>query len=434
MKIFKLFKNSIVKQIGYYFTINVLQKTIPFLILPICSRLFTKDEMGYYLLYQTLMQIILPIMTLGVDTSVILEFHRLKKERYATFIFMSLLVALFFTVIAFIIYGVFHSSIADAIQFSDKWLFVTLLTIFPTLIYAIYLNLQRFQEKIKHYGVISILVSVLVNGGGLVLAFMTSLKWESFVISNFIGYFFVSVYCIYQLFKQGYINLKWEFKWVRDILKVGIPAALNSIGSWLGNSINRLLLNILIGTAATADYGIGATFGMIMTLIQDSINLAYVPIVFKNLNDGSQNSFNLLNKLSLLLYFAIIACGVILSLVGYYGVSLLFGTEYADTKDCIIPLVAVGCVNGLYKVHNAYISYSKRTDIIMWITVSSGVVNVLLAYLMIPQSGILGAAYSALIAQCIAYIMCMYYANKSYDMHFWEFIKTRLVNRNAKMI
>ena len=52
MGIRQTFRSKLLRDTASYSIINILDKAIPFLIMPIISRVLTKEDMGYYSLYQ----------------------------------------------------------------------------------------------------------------------------------------------------------------------------------------------------------------------------------------------------------------------------------------------------------------------------------------------------------------------------------------------
>jgi O-antigen/teichoic acid export membrane protein len=71
----KLFQHTVI-----YTGINIFDKTIPFLIIPILTRLISKEEIGLYTLYQTLFQILIPILTLSIDNTIIINYYKQNKR------------------------------------------------------------------------------------------------------------------------------------------------------------------------------------------------------------------------------------------------------------------------------------------------------------------------------------------------------------------
>ena len=83
----RIVHNDAVRNIQTYFLINVLQKSIPFLILPIFTRMLSNDDMGNYLLYQSIFQIVIPVLTLGVGSAITIEYYKLEKKVLSNYIF-----------------------------------------------------------------------------------------------------------------------------------------------------------------------------------------------------------------------------------------------------------------------------------------------------------------------------------------------------------
>ena len=356
----RIVHNDAVRNIQTYFLINVLQKSIPFLILPIFTRMLSNDDMGNYLLYQSIFQIVIPVLTLGVGSAITIEYYKLEKKVLSNYIFTSIGIALGWSILLIVLSFFLRSRLTEWLNMPYDGILYASLAAFPWMVFSTYQNILRFENNVSKYGVLALIATGLTNGLGFLLLFTTSLSWRAFAISNLIGYFLLMLYGLILLRKQQLIDVPFIKKHVYDILKIGVPSALNSIGGWLENSLSRLLLNILIGASATAVFGIASTFGMVMNLVSDSINLAYVPLVFKKLSDKTKGSRLYLLKFAAFIYGILIVIALSLCIVGYYGVIILFGNKYADSIQFVVPLVVVATINGFYKIHLAYILFYKK--------------------------------------------------------------------------
>lgn len=410
----RIVHNDAVRNIQTYFLINVLQKSIPFLILPIFTRMLSNDDMGNYLLYQSIFQIVIPVLTLGVGSAITIEYYKLEKKVLSNYIFTSIGIALGWSILLIVLSFFLRSRLTEWLNMPYDGILYASLAAFPWMVFSTYQNILRFENNVSKYGVLALIATGLTNGLGFLLLFTTSLSWRAFAISNLIGYFLLMLYGLILLRNQQLIDVPFIKKHVYDILKIGVPSALNSIGGWLENSLSRLLLNILIGASATAVFGIASTFGMVMNLVSDSINLAYVPLVFKKLSDKTKGSRLYLLKFAAFIYGILIVIALSLCIVGYYGVIILFGNKYADSIQFVVPLVVVATINGFYKIHLAYILFSKKTYIVMCITIFSGLLNLGIGYFSIQKYGVMGAVYSTLTTQTVAYILSVIISNRMY--------------------
>jgi O-antigen/teichoic acid export membrane protein len=430
--ILHLLKQKLAKDFFTYTFFSSLQKAIPFLLLPFFSRYFSEMQLGYFLVYQAIVLVAMPIMTLCVDAAIGINFYHLDTQKFSKYLTNNLFFAAFWSSVILIIALILQTWLSKILKFPAFWLLIGLMSIFPQLIFNLRQTLFRYQNKPFNYGFFALGTSMLNNGLGFILLFCTDLTWEAFVLGYLIGYCIIAIIGLILIYQDRFFNFTYRKNLIWDAIKLGVPVGLHNIGSWLSVSLNRILLNTLIGTAATANFGIGASFGMIMTLLQDSMNMAYAPFLYeklKNYNDSTQQT---LAKTTILIYMIILGVALALSVIGYFGVSFIFGETYLTTKQFIFPLVFASAINGFYKVHVNYLFYSKKTWAIAQITLLCGVINIGFLYGMIKIWGILGAVYATVIIQFISYFLITYKAHKLYPLNFVHHIKEIYKNKFLK--
>ena len=216
--------------------------------------------------------------------------------------------------------------------------------------------------------------------------------------------------CVILLYKKGYINRLFDKDLLKDSLKTGLPAAIHNVGAWLTNSFNQMLVNILIGIGATGRYGVGATYGMIVSFVHTSINKAYSPYVYNCLKEKRMPAIKTLIKK---LYILILGIFFIVSFFGLTLNDFIFGESYSDVKQFIIPLVLSSTMWGLYKIHVAFLFYYKRVWSITKITITTGLLNIPTSYFLISTFGLIGAAYAAALSSVIIYVLIYYSSQKA---------------------
>jgi O-antigen/teichoic acid export membrane protein len=270
-------------------------------------------------------------------------------------------------------------------------------------------------------------VAIVKNVLGLVLIYYFKWGWEGLIVGHLIGYFIFATYSLFSFLKQHLLTMKLKYEYVRDVVIVGAPLSLHRVGIWLGNMVNRILVMSILGAAATGSYGIGATFGMIITIVEDSITKAFVPILFEKLNDlNEKKSFEIV-KLTYSFYVFLVLISVAAVFVGYFGVGIIFGKSFEETRIFIIPIVFASMFKGFYKLHVNYIFFTKKSEKITKVTFVTGVFNIVLAYVMIRNFGLIGAAYSLLILNIVQYVFSFYIGNQLISMPWVEFFKRRIV-------
>ncbi|WP_321290262.1 oligosaccharide flippase family protein [uncultured Sunxiuqinia sp.] len=420
--ILKLRKSKVAGDSVKYTFLNFLEKAIPFLILPIITRVLPKEEVGYYVLYQAIVEIILPIMTLNIDSAILLNYYKLSSKEFKTYFTngLGLFFLYYFTI--FLFSSLFSRTIAKWISFPATWLIVIYIIAFFQFLTNIRLNLWRVEYKIKNYGFLTIGNSFLKNSLGLVFVFYTDLGWKGLILGHLIGYVTFGLFSLLSFHYDRLIRTKKSVNYITDILKVGFPLSLHRLGLWLGSTANRIIITMLIGTAATGSYGIGATFAIIVSILEDSLTKAVTPHLFdqfKRITDIDKSS---IVTLSYSIYAIIIIFSFFVFVIGYFGVGIIFGSSYNETKVFILPLILAAMFKGLYKFHVNYIFFSKKTIHITKITLITGLFNIILAYTLVQYKGLLGAAYSLLAVSILQYLFTFYIGNKLMPMPWFYFI------------
>lgn len=77
-----VFHSKLVRSIAVYTSFSVLQKCIPFLLYPLFARVFSEEDMGYYVLYQAIYVLAIPLFTLSTNTAVSVNFYKLERQNF----------------------------------------------------------------------------------------------------------------------------------------------------------------------------------------------------------------------------------------------------------------------------------------------------------------------------------------------------------------
>ncbi|GMQ27762.1 oligosaccharide flippase family protein [Algoriphagus confluentis] len=403
------FQSKLFKETSFYTSINILDKVIPFFLMPIYTRIISKEEIGYFVLYQALVQLFFPILTLSLQNAVVLNFFNLKRKEFSEYFTSSL----FFFLIAFLIISsllIYYSDIFIALSgFVKIGFYFIIVIIFLKYLTELRQGLWRNQKKLKEYGVFTIIQTILRSLFSIGFVIYFNLGWEGILLGYFIGYLLMSIYSLLSFFKDGYLNFNSVFStsYVKDAFKISYPLSLHSISAWSGTTINRVIINNVMGAKFTADFGVASTYNVISTVLFDALNKAYVPNLFERLSRGFDLPNQQLKGMIRFYNFSIIGVTLIISFAGYYSVGLLFGKEYLDTRIFIFPLTLASGFVGLYKIHVNFIFYSKKTLYVTLITLITAIINLPISLYLIFKFGLLGAAYSILLINFLYFILSL---------------------------
>lgn len=417
--VFNILKTPIAKDASIYTIINILEKGIPFLILPIISRYISKEDMGLWMLFQSVYLVLLPLMSLNLNSTILINYYQLNVDDLKSYLkqiyFYSTVLFAFSLLMTFS----FGSYWADVVGFSKGWQLLFCFTIYFEQLFSLYANLLRMNKQSVNYGKLIVSYSLFQNILSLLLVLFTDLGWKGLIYGKSVSLFVFFWICIYRLREQKLLGFSYQINKVvlKDVCRISLPTSIHQIGAWAGNSINRLIVNFLIGKAATGSYGIAATFSVIVGVIQDALNKAYVPFLYETLVDfGNDSAKSKLRKVGVLYYILIILLSALFAVTGYFSIGFIFGESYVESRGIVIPLVFAMAFNGMYKIHANYIFFSKQVIKITTVTLVTGVLNCVLSWFMIKYYSIWGAAYAFLIVNIITYVWVFIIANKMYPI------------------
>lgn len=408
------FQSKLFKETTFYTSINILDKIIPFLLMPVYTRIISKEDIGYFVLYQALVQLLFPILTLSIQNSVILNFFTLKKKEFSDYFTNSLIFFLIIFSIMGLLVFIFSDLLTNISGFVKIGFYYIIFIIFFRYITELRQGLWRNKKEIRKYGVFTIVQTILKSSFSIGFVLTFKMGWEGIIIGYCFGHIIMSIVSFRSFIYDGYLRFNWRLSYskMKDSFNISYPLALHSVSAWSGTTINRVIINNLMGARFTADFGIASTFNVITTVLFDSLNKAYVPNLFERLSRGVDLPNQNLKGMIRFYNFSIIGITLLVTFIGYFSVGFIFGEIYLETRGFIIPLTIASGFVGLYKVHVNFIFYSKKTLYITFITFVTALINLPISIFLISNYGLLGAAYSILLINIFYFILSFIISKK----------------------
>lgn len=412
----KVRASSVARQAGTYFAFKLLDKAVPFLLLPIVARALGPSEYGVFVLFQAIAGLVLPLMTLSVDSSILLNFFKVSERAFPVYFssgYRLLLISAFVVVVGL---WLGRDPIAALWGFPAEAIVLVAAFCFFQFHTNLAMNLYQVRRQPVRYGVFSVGLTLSKNALMLVLVLGMNMGWYGVAIGYTVAQGAFAVAAEILFLRQGLLQARVRRVYIWDNVKVGYPLSAHQLGAWGASSATRVIVAALLGSASAGSFGVGAAVAMLVMFVQDAFNKAYVPYLFDQLEDERPESQRALVRLT---YGYVLGLSVFGLVTGGIGVLLLepvFGADFADGTVVVVPLCLAYVFEGAYKMHVNYIFYSKRTYLILLITVTTGLVNIGLSLLLIRTYGLLGSALSLCIVNACAYVLAWVVGQKVHPM------------------
>jgi O-antigen/teichoic acid export membrane protein len=196
-------------------------------------------------------------------------------------------------------------------------------------------------------------------------------------------------------------------------LQYGVPLLPHVLSGVALISIDRYMISYYLGFEQVAFYIFSVTFAGVVSVFFTSANKVYSPWLYRNLASITEAKIKLVKQYTLIvILISIVAYMIGINFIEYL-VLIVSNQNYLSSVSTLKVVILGQMFNGFYLLVVNFILYSRKTKTISIISMSCLAINVLLLLFLVPNFGILGAAYSFLISTLIKFILTAIFANSA---------------------
>jgi len=410
--------SSFVKTSSIYVFSSIISAAIPFMLLPVLTRYLTPNEYGQIAMFSLLTTALAAVVGLSVIGAANRRFfdEDVTKLQLARFNGNCFIILLFSTSFALLMLGVIDQWLTNYLGIPLTWLYLAVLSVFMNFVLRMRLGQWQIRGKAKAYAILQISNAFIVLVFSLLLVVLYHIGPNGRVYGIVITSIIVGFIAYFTLSKDELIVFKYNSVDIKNALSFGVPLIPHVLGGFLLLSIDRLLINKELGLQMTGIYMVAINLGSALNLIFNSINKAYTPWLFAELNKNDEIKKMIIVK-NTYLYFVFL---IVMSLLSFFIapplLKLIVGEKFHQAAD-VLPIIVTGQVFiGMYFMVTNYIFYIKKTKYLSYVTISSGGINIALLLLLIPAYGLYGAAFATLIANVCQFLCTWLISAKLYKM------------------
>ena len=407
---------QVIKSSIIYLGSSILNKAIPFLLLPILTKYLSPEEYGVLSIFQLMISFFTAFVGMAIHTNVSKNFFKYSKNQTSLMIGNILMILSLTTLIYFIITLGVSFCYQKIFSVPSNWVVIIPLLSFMFMINTINLTILRNQEKAVLFGVYEVANTAVNMGVTILLLLMYHYGWYARAGGIIVAYTLFFIISLLHMRKNGFIILQYDRKEVRKILKLSIPLIPHVVGGIIITLSDRFFIERMVSLEMVGIYSVGYMFGMVVILFTDAFLKAWSPWFYKMLSNADNTKKLKIVKYSYLYILAtfIIAFGI--SIFAKFIIPYVVDVRYAGAEVYVFWIAIGYAVHGVYKIFFPYLVHISKTAFLGISTVIAALLNLIFNYFLIKEFGAIGAAYATVLSFIVSASLVFWYQNKHFKM------------------
>ena len=416
---------QVIKSSIIYLGSSILNKAIPFLLLPILTKYLSPEEYGVLSIFQLMISFFTAFVGMAIHTNISKNFFKYSKDQTSLMIGNILMILSLTTLIYFIITLGVSFCYQKIFSVPSNWVVIIPLLSFMFMINTINLTILRNQEKAVLFGVYEVANTAVNMGVTILLLLMYHYGWYARAGGIIVAYTLFFIISLLHMRKNGFIILQYDRKEARKILKLSIPLIPHVVGGIIIALSDRFFIERMVSLEMVGIYSVGYMFGMVVILFTDAFLKAWSPWFYKMLSNADNTKKLKIVKYSYLYILAtfIIAFGI--SIFAKFIIPYVVDVRYAGAEVYVFWIAIGYAVHGVYKIFFPYLVHISKTAFLGISTVIAALLNLIFNYFLIKEFGAIGAAYATVLSFIVSASLVFWYQNKHFKMP-WGLMNERL--------
>lgn len=422
----KFFKSSLIKASGIYTITNVINRAIPFLLLPVLTRYLNPNDYGIVAMFGVLLSFVSPFTGLCIHGAIARQYYEKDNVHLPTYIGNCFFLLAVSSTLTALIFFVFSGYISQYTAFPKDWMWVVIAVSIASFVNQVVITLWQVQTRPVPIGIFQITQTITNLGLSLFFVVICGLAWQGRIQAQIVAVLGFALIGIYILHRNDWLKFSLNAAYLKNALYFGLPLIPHTLGAVIITMTDRFFITNMVGLEATGLYSVGYAFGSIIGMLEHSFNQAYVPWLYERLKRNEIAVKIKIVKATYLYFIIITFFAISLSLIAPWFLSFFVGQKFAGSHVFVFWIALGYAFSGMYKMVGNYIFYAQKTYILAWVTFFSALLNIVLNYFLIKYNGAVGAAQASTITHFVFFILTWLFSSKVYNMPWLLNLKSKI--------
>jgi O-antigen/teichoic acid export membrane protein len=424
-RISSVLRANTVRDTAIYVAVNAIAAFVPFLILPILTRALSAEEYGLFAMAMASLGLLFPLASLGLPNLIARDFVHGAEIDFPVLVTTCMalsaaallglavaleLLAVFVPAVLYYVFGGLPRSLLPALHGM----------VAGQIMLAIGLTLLQMQGRPFVYGAVRMAHATAFAVAGILTVLPFNGGGNGLVLAKALVDLALVVCVVWWMARCQYLVARFSVAEARRALAYGLPLVPHILAIGFIPMIDRLLLTMLIGVHAAGVYMVGYQIGMIMWLIVNSMNQAWIPWFYREMKHGTDDAKRRIVAATYVFVLTLAILAVVFALAVPTIVALMAGPDFQDARAVAPWIVLAFFFQGFYMLSSAYLYYQGHTGSLAASMVVTATVHLGMSWFLISRNGMVGAAQGAAVAYAVASILIATVAIRSMPMPWFR--------------
>lgn len=391
----------------FYGGLSMLTKALPFVTLPIITRLLP-DASAYGIadMFNLINSFGTAIAVLGMYDAIFREFFEDKEniEYQKKVTSTGLMIVLCSSILMIVLTLIFNKYITTLLFENLEYKGLITLSAFAIGIGGVS-SIISAPTRMRNNRRIYLYTGIAFPVFGFMITYVLikqGYTYKAIVYSN-LAMSLTSLIIFYILNRKDFNLNLFDKKIAKELLKIGVPLLPTFLIYWVYNSMDRIMINRMLGPTELGIYSIGAKVASVSQLIYTAFAGGWQYFAFSTMKDNDQVELN--SKVFEYLGVISFALFVIAQPFIKPVFNIFFTGEYIEGAKVFAYLFLSPLILMLFQIIGNQMLIIKKGYLITITMLFGATLNIVFNYFLIRTIGIKGAAFSTLISYVISYLL-----------------------------
>lgn len=384
---------------------------------PITTRMLTPEQYGIASIISLIVNILMLIVSLGLDQGFVRFFYEEKEEARGKLLFNCLYYPIFilFVIILGIIF--FNKNISEFILKKQEFYIALILIamLIFTLANRFSILVIRMEQKAKLFSFFTVLTQVL--NFLFILLFFKIYKdnYKTIVLATLFSTMITTILSV--IIEKKIWSFKGESNFTkRELLKFSLPLSLTMALTWIFQSSDKIIIKIFTGMYEVGIYSAAFKIIALISIIQNGFTTFWAPVAYEKYSKNPSETLFFEKVFEYVsLFFLVLGIFILMS---KNLIILLLGETYVEASKVMPMLVFIPIMYTISETTMLGIGFKKQTKYFLIISITVALLNIIGNLILVPVLGAKGAAISSGCVYIVFFAMRTYYSMKLINFKF----------------